>query len=127
MSLLSRGAKWLLRCVMYPVGKIVATPVRRRLTACESATHDPRAVQDALLQRILARQADTGYGRDHHFRAVRTVEDFRHNVPVVGYEGVEPYIDRMRKGDFRALVADDKVHMFALTSGTTNSRKYIPV
>src|SRR5262249_30243432 len=39
----------------------------------------------------------------------------------------EPYIDRVRKGETAALLADPKVHMFALTSGTTAARKYIPV
>src|SRR2546421_11637603 len=33
----------------------------------------------------------------------------------------------MRQGDFNALVSDGPVRMFALTSGTTATRKYIPV
>ncbi len=31
------------------------------------------------------------------------------------------------QGDFKALLADPVVHMFALTSGTTATRKFIPV
>ena len=80
------------------VGKIVASPVRRRLRAFEAATHDPRAVQEALLRRILAHQADTDFGRDHHFGDIRTVADFRRHVPVAGYEYIEPYIDRVTQG-----------------------------
>jgi hypothetical protein len=127
MSLLRRSAGWLVRLMLKPIGKIIATPIRRRLYAFEAATHDPRAVQDALLRRILDHQADTGYGRDHHFREVRGLDDFRRNVPVAGYEAVEPYIQRMLRGEFQALVADPVVHMFALTSGTTATRKFIPV
>ena len=34
---------------------------------------------------------------------------------------------RVRRGETNALLADARVHMFALTSGTTATRKYIPV
>src|SRR5215207_4949411 len=105
MSLFGRGTRAVLRYLLGRVGKVLATPIRRRLFAFDRITHDPRAVQDALLKRILETQADTGFGRDHHFGEIKTLEDFRRNVPVAGYEAVEPYIERMRKGDFKALVA----------------------
>jgi hypothetical protein len=109
------------------LGKIVAWPVRRHLAAFEAATAQPREVQEALLRRILAHHADTDFGRQHHFRAVHTVADFRRALPVAGYDYYEPWIARLRRGDLRALLADRRVHMFALTSGTTAARKYVPV
>ncbi|HYT92677.1 MAG TPA: GH3 auxin-responsive promoter family protein, partial [Gemmataceae bacterium] len=115
---------WLLRKLL---GKIVAFPVRRQLAAFENATLQPREVQEALLRRILAAQSNTDFGRDHHFRDIRTIEDFRHNLPVSPYEYFEPYIQRVQRGEFNALLADRQIHMFALTSGTTASRKFIPV
>jgi hypothetical protein len=115
---------WLLRNV---IGKIVARPVRRQLAAFEEATHRPRQVQEALLHGILARQADTAFGRDHHFRDIHTLDDFRRQLPIAPYEYFEPYIARVRRGETAALLADRCVHMFALTSGTTAARKSIPV
>jgi hypothetical protein len=108
-------------------GKIAGVPVRRQVRAFEAATHHPREWQAMLLRRLLARQADTDFGRDHHFAAIRTAEDYRRQVPVAPYEYFEPYITRVRQGEFRALLADPVVHMFALTSGTTATRKFIPV
>src|SRR5262249_571097 len=99
----------------------------RQLAAFEAATRRPREVQEGLRQRLLALHAGTDFARDHHFGEIQTLADFRRNVPVAGYEDFEPYITRIRRGGFRALVADDKVHMFALTSGTTAARKFIPV
>jgi hypothetical protein len=116
--------RWIFRNV---IGKLVAMPVRRRLAAFELATHQPRLVQEELLRRFLARQADTDFGRKHQFAQTHNVADFRRHVPVAGYEYYEPYIKRVMQGDFRALLTDAKVHMFALTSGTTATRKYIPV
>jgi hypothetical protein len=115
---------WFLRNVL---GKLAARRVRRRLNAFEEATHDPRAVQEALLQTFLTRQADTDFGREHHFRDIRTIADFRRHLPVASYEYFEPYIMRVTRGDYRALLASPTVHMFAMTSGTTAARKFIPV
>jgi hypothetical protein len=109
------------------LGKILARPVRRHLNAFEAATHRPREVQEALLQRILAYHADTDFGRAHRFRDIRSAEDFRRQLPVAGYDYFEPYVERVRRGELNALLADRRVHMFALTSGTTAARKYIPV
>jgi hypothetical protein len=109
------------------IGKIVAIPVRRRLARFEAATHNPEVVQQALLLDLLRYHADTDFGRDHHFAAVRTLADFRRQVPVAGYDYVEPYLARVRKGETNALLADKRIHMFALTSGTTAGRKTIPV
>jgi hypothetical protein len=108
-------------------GKLVALPVRRRLAQFEAATHRPRDVQEALLRGILAHHAPTAFGRDHRFDAIRTVADFRRQLPVAGYDYFEPYVARVRKGEMAALLADARVYMFALTSGTTATRKFVPV
>jgi hypothetical protein len=109
------------------IGKIAAYPVRRQLAAFEAATCRPREVQEQLLRRILTYHADTDFGREHHFASIHTVADFQHRLSIAGYERFEPYLERVRRGDFKALLADQRVHMFALTSGTTAARKYIPV
>src|SRR5262249_27391477 len=85
-------------------------------------------VQRALLLGRLARHADSQFGRDHHLHEVRTPADFRRRVPISGYDRHEPYIDRVRQGDIGALFGPGtEVRMFALTSGTTNRPKTIPV
>jgi len=117
----------MLRLLHKWINKLAAYAVRRQLRAFEEATHFPREWQEHLLQRIVRAQAQTGFGRDHHFGSIRTTADFQRNVPIAPYEYVEPYIDRVRRGDFQALLCDPVVHMFALTSGTTATRKFIPV
>lgn len=126
-AFLRRGTQRLLRFLLIRLGKIIAIPVRRHLAQFEAATYRPREVQEALLLDILRYQAATGFGRDHHFDTAHSVADFRSRVPVAGYEYVEPYIVRVRKGETGALLSDPNVLMFALTSGTTAARKYIPV
>ncbi len=108
------------------VGKVIARPVRRRIAAFHEAAKNPEQVQLAMLAKILQAQAGTGYGRDHGFRAIHSLADFRRQVPINPYENLLPYIQRVMKGDTDALVCEP-VLMFALTSGTTAARKHIPI
>jgi hypothetical protein len=119
-----RVVRFLLRKVVL---KMIARPIRRRLAQFEAATHDPRRVQQALLCGILAQQSTTAFGQDHRFDTIRTLDDFRRQLPVARYEYFEPYIARLRRGETTALLSDPRIYMFALTSGTTAVRKFIPV
>jgi len=117
----------LTRFLLTRMGRLVALPIRRRLAAFERDCENPERVQTELLHSIVRRQAATAFGRDHHFHQIRTIADYRKHVPVAPYEYVEPYIERVKKGETNALIANDKVLLFALTSGTTAARKLIPV
>src|SRR6516164_9138931 len=113
--------------LIHTVGKVIAWPIRRRLRAFDRDCQEPQKLQEELLRQIIALQADTQFGRDHGFAQIRTVADFRKQVPVAPYEYVHPYIEKVQRGDTRALLTDESVLMFALTSGTTAARKFIPV
>ena len=115
--------QWLLRNV---IGKIAAIPVRH-ISALRGSHASPPGHAGGSAPRILRQQAATGFGRDHHFQAIHDRAGFQKNVPVAPYEYVEPYIRRVTQGDYGALLSDPKVHMFAMTSGTTAARKFIPV
>lgn len=115
------------RFLLVRLGRLLTYPVRRQLRQFEIACQNPAAVQAELLARILRTQADTQFGRDHKFAAVTSIAEYRNNVPVAPYEYVAPYIEKVQNGDTRALLSDPRVLMFALTSGTTASRKLIPV
>ncbi len=96
----------------------------RFLRAAEQAT---RTQQDVLFQKI-RRNADSAYGRDHGFGSIRTYEDFACQVPVSRYEDLAPYVNRVMAGETTAMFAGrQRVLMFAMTSGTTDQPKHIPV
>lgn len=112
---------------IHTIGKLIAWPIRRRFRHFDAQAQQPRETQEALLRQIVAYHAGTQFGRDHRFEQIRTVADFRRHVPVAPYEYYQPYIERVQRGETQALLADAKVLMFALTSGTTAARKFIPV
>jgi len=97
--------------------------VRRFKESCEN----PEAVQQELLTQILMRQSVTDFGRDHGFDSICNLADYRRQVPIAPYERLAPYIERLKNGQTSALICDDEIRFFALTSGTTAARKFIPV
>ena len=105
---------------------IIALVTRRSGVRFEQATQNPGAAQRQLLQQIMTRNRDTDYGRAYKFSAIQTVDDYRQNVPVVGYEAIRHYIDRVTQGETNVLTAEAPL-LFAQTSGTTGDPKYIPV
>ncbi|MCS7271411.1 MAG: GH3 auxin-responsive promoter family protein, partial [Gemmataceae bacterium] len=115
------------RFLLVRLGRLISYPIRRQLRLFEAACHQPEAVQTALLLDIVRQQQGTAFGRDHRFDLVRSVADFRRQVPVAPYEYVAPYIERVAQGEWSALLSTPRIHLFALTSGTTARRKLIPV
>ena len=100
--------------------------VRRDFLATAHATC--RESQRQTLQRLLALNAGSRFSQDHGLNPHLTVEDFRARIPVSDYSLIAPYIDRMKAGDHGALLgADNRLLMYAVTSGTTAQSKLIPV
>ena len=110
------------------LGSPVEIRARRLARAFLDQTRRAGDVQRDLLLRRVARHAESQFGRDHFFGEIRTPADFRRRVPIGTYDRFEPYLDRVRQGDLGALFGPGtEVLMFALTSGTTNRPKTIPV
>ena len=87
-----------------------------------------RQIQRDVLMAKLRRNADSDFGRQHGLADIRTVDDFRRHLPISDYDYFRDYIERVKNGDVEAMFAPGtKLLMFALTSGTTNKSKYIPV
>lgn len=109
------------------VSPILSLSIKRKIRQFEQATKNPQDSQQKLLMAILRKHQNTSFAKDHHFSSIQSIDEFRNNIGVAGYETIEPYMNRVLKGENSALLADRRIHMFALTSGTTNTRKYIPV
>lgn len=112
--------KWLL-------AKIAGGQAKRMRAKFHRTTANAIQVQRDWLLKRLRTEENTAYGRDCGFRLLRTVADFRKSTPISRYEDYEPYIERVKAGDFNAMFSNQPVIMFAMTSGTTASRKFIPV
>jgi len=108
--------------------KVLQFKARRLFRRFERAAHDPRKAQEETLLKKIRRNRDSDFGRANDFRSIRSVADFRKSLPVADYSAFEPYIERVKRGDTRALFGPgERLLMFAVTSGTYSRPKYIPV
>ena len=113
--------------VRWLLGRLLKRKAVRLRQRFHAMTADPTIVQRNNLLTQIRREAPTAFGRDHGFGKVKSVADFRKAVPIGDYESVAPYIERVKQGETGALFHRQKVVMFAMTSGTTATRKFIPV
>ena len=81
--------------------------------------------QRMLLRGYLRRNADTAFGRQHHFGSIHSFEDFAARVPAASYDAFEPWIGRIAAGEERVL-STDRVRLFEPTSGSSGPAKLIP-
>jgi hypothetical protein len=93
--------------------------------ALARALEDPAEVQWRLLRSTVRRNRDTAYGRLHDFRSIRSVADFQARVPLVGYDDLDPFVERIRRGERRVLTAEPVLRLVP-SSGSTAARKLVP-
>jgi hypothetical protein len=89
------------------------------------ATASPERAQDARLLAHLRANAETAYGRAHGFASIDSVRAFQDRVPIVDYEALAPYVDRIARGE-REVLSRDRVLVLERTSGSTRENKLIP-
>src|SRR5690349_5019559 len=102
-----------------PLSKIVA----RRI---EKWSNDPIATQQRVFDELINGGINTAFGKDHRFNEIKNYEDYKKRVPVRDYEGIKPYIERIKKGESDVLWKGKPIY-FSKTSGTTSGIKYIPI
>src|ERR1700688_4290610 len=89
------------------------------------AQKNPAAAQTALLERLLRVNASSAYGRKFGFSRLRTAREFQSAVPIVGYDDLRPWIERIKAGE-EAVLTEEPVLMLEKTSGSSTAAKYIP-
>lgn len=88
--------------------------------------HNAVRLQEKVFQELTEYLSQTEYGRKHGIRQGMNARQYASSLPVVKYEDIFPYIDRMMHGE-ENILWPGVVQCFAKSSGTTNDRsKYIP-
>lgn len=110
---------------MFVAARLHAQRVYKRFM---NATRQATRLQDKVLLHKIRQNATGDFGRHYQFDRITDYRDFRNKLPVLSYDDHRPYIERVKAGELSALFGPGQIlHMFALTSGTTDEPKYIPV
>ncbi|KAL0757803.1 hypothetical protein Bca101_095471 [Brassica carinata] len=90
----------------------------------EELTSNAKKIQDNVLDKILKTNANTEYL--HRFlEGSSDKELFKKNVPVVSYEDVKPYIDRVANGEPSDIISGEPITTFNRSSGTSSGNQKI--
>jgi hypothetical protein len=109
-------------------GKVVVPKLQKKLAKFEKVLAETPKVQRELLFAKIRRAAPSAFGKDHGFDKIKTLEDFRRQVPIASYDYYWPYIERVTNGELGAMFPDgDRLLMCTLSSGTTAQPKLIPI
>ena len=84
-----------------------------------------KMAQKLVLSDIIRTSADTEFGRKYHFDKIKSISDFRKNVPITSWSDYEDYSRRMTNGE-ENLLFPGQATFFYRTSGTTSDFKFIP-
>ncbi|MBM7871665.1 hypothetical protein JOC70_003175 [Clostridium pascui] len=88
-------------------------------------TQNCRVVNSQVLFKILRGNSKSEIGTKLNFGDIKSIEDFKKQVPLSEYSDHENYIERMANGEKNILTSED-VEYFGHTSGTTGKQKLIP-
>jgi acyl-CoA synthetase (AMP-forming)/AMP-acid ligase II len=105
---------------------LLTTYAKRAKADFVRKTRQPMIVQEHFLRELLQIQQGTELGQQFGLGGIKTIDQFRAQVPVWSYSDYEPYTDRIAQGEPNVLNADPVVYI-NLTSGSTGKQKQVPV
>ncbi|MFZ1456151.1 MAG: GH3 auxin-responsive promoter family protein [Saprospiraceae bacterium] len=93
----------------------------------ESMYKNPYELQEEVFLKLLEQLQQTSYGKLYKSEEIKNYKQFARRIPLVKYEDLFPYIQRMMQGESNVLWPGT-VKWYAKSSGTTNDRsKFIPI
>ena len=102
-----------------PYARFVTNGVMRRAMEAD-------VTQEQVLAKLIKAARSTAFGKEHALHEVSGHEELVQAVPLRDYEGIKPYIERIREGEKDVLWPGRPLYL-CKTSGTTSGAKYIPI
>ncbi|MBA0619215.1 hypothetical protein Godav_028430 [Gossypium davidsonii] len=78
----------------------------------EDLTNNAHELQEQMLEEILRRNAGTEYLSRFFPSGQADKQNFKTNVPIVTYEDIKPYIDRIANGETSSILFADPISQF---------------
>ena len=111
----------------YLIIKLMIIKGRLDLKSLNDNTFDARKKNEKLLMKIISRNADSAFGKKHDFKNLRSVEEFRKQIPLSDYYDYKEDIEKMINANEEDRLTSLPLLGYATTSGSTGNVKYIPL
>ncbi len=87
----------------------------------------PYEVQLETFVNLINAAAGTTWGKKYNYKNIESLKQYQETVPIGTYTELEPFIERLRRGE-QDLLWPGEIKWFAKSAGTTSSKsKFIPV
>jgi len=86
---------------------------------------NPDESQQHVLFDLIKQYEKTGYGIDHRAHEIQDIEDFRNKFPIIGYKGLTPHLEGVRRGDYKVILPEPPL-TWVMTRGSTGRAKILP-
>ena len=101
--------------------------MKKRIHQIDLFLKYPYDVQQEVFHKLIQSAQNTEYGKKYSYSDIKTPKQFRERVPIVNYDSLKPYIQRVMKGE-QNILWHSEIKWFAKSSGTTSDKsKFIPV
>ncbi len=87
---------------------------------------NPAKAQNRLLEKLVEGYGKTGYGKMHSANKVKDVNIFRKNFPKIDYDGLRPFLEEVKKGNYSSILSEPPM-CWVMTRGSTGKSKVLPV
>ena len=99
----------------------------KRMADIDLMRNYPYNVQQDVFDQLITKASSTEWGLKYKYSDFESIQDYQQSVPIQDYNGVKPYVDRLRAGE-EDLLWPGEIKWFAKSSGTTSDKsKFIPV
>lgn len=113
----------MIRNALYSAYCTIARPT---ISKIEKLSHKPYDAQMMKLNQILGDNLKSRFGKEHGFSSIKSYEDFASSCPIGDYQDFSGYLEAQLNGEKAVLTAENP-YMYASTSGTTGTPKFIPI
>jgi hypothetical protein len=86
---------------------------------------NPQEAQRKVLSQLLLEYQKTGYGESHKASEIVGIEDFRASFPSVNYAGLQPFLEEVKRGNYKAILPEP-LACWVMTRGSTGRAKVLP-
>ncbi|MCW3981545.1 MAG: GH3 auxin-responsive promoter family protein [Candidatus Bathyarchaeota archaeon] len=89
------------------------------------ALKNPDETQNQTMLDLVEHYKRTGYGKQHDVDSIRNMKDYKTHFPKLSYKGLQPYLKRVKMGDYNAILSEPPL-CWVMTRGSTGVSKTIP-
>jgi len=86
---------------------------------------DPAEAQKRVLAELVGMYSKTKYGKGNSASTIHQIDDYRKNFPKINYVGLTKYLDKVKTGNFEAILPEPPV-CWVMTRGSTGPAKVLP-